>query len=357
MDIANWPTKRGLNQPSAGAVCRPGYRVIERREVISLLVGAVIARPLLASAQPATKVWRVGLLGEGLAPVRGTAHPAVDPLLEGLRERGYDEGRNLRLEARWAEGKIERLPVLAAELVGLRVDTLIAPGTREGLALQKATTTIPIVMLFPGDPVGVGLVTSLASPGGNITGMSLMYPDVSGKRLDLFREIIPTFRRIAILGNLQNAASAADIRATEAAASTLGFQFYTVSVESADHLADGLSEIAKNKPDGLIAIQDTVILSNRGQIAEFAVQNRLASVFPGRAYVASGGLIGYGPNLRQIARRATVYVDKILKGAKPADLPVEQPTAFELIVNLRVARALGITIPFAVLARADEVIE
>jgi putative ABC transport system substrate-binding protein len=277
--------------------------------------------------------------------------------VEGLRERGYDQRRNLAIETRWAAGRIERLPVLAAELVGLRLDVIAAPGTREALALQKATTTIPIVMLFPGDPVGAGLITSLASPGGNITGTSVMYPEVGGKRLELLREIVPTLRRVAIIGNPKNAASAADIRATEAAARTLGLQGRTTSVESMDHLADALSEIVKDKPDGLLAIQDTVILGNRARIAEFAIQHRLASVFPGRTYVVSGGLIGYGPSLPHVARRAAVYVDKILKGAKPADLPVEQPTMFELVINLKTARALGLTIPPAILARADEVIE
>jgi putative ABC transport system substrate-binding protein len=330
---------------------------MRRRDAISLLGGAVIARPISAPAQPAEKVWRIGWLAEGPALPPGAPRFALDPFLEGLRERGYNEGRNLTIERRWAEGRIERLPVVAAELVGLRVDVIIAPGTREALALQKATTTIPIVMLFPGDPVGAGLVKSLASPGGNITGTSLMYPDVGGKRLELLGEIVPTLRRVAIIGNPKNAASAADIRATEAAARTLGLQVRTISIESEDRVADGLSEIVKEKPDGLLAIQDNVIISARRQIAEFAVQNLLASVFPGRIYVESGGLIGYGPSLPLIARRAAVYVDKILKGAKPADLPVEQPTTFELIINLTTAKALGLTVPPSILARADEVFE
>ena len=209
----------------------------------------------------------------------------------------------------------------------------------------------------PGDPIGAGLVTSLAYPGGNITGTSLMMPDIGGKRLQLLREIVPTLRRVAVLGNTKNASTAAELRATEAAAKSLGLQVHAVGVESPDRLDDGLSEIVRDRPDGLLVLLDTLTARYRGQIAEFALQNRLVSVFPGRIYVESGGLVGFGPDLSAVARRAAVYVDKILKGAKPADLPVEQPTKFELLINLKTAKALGLAIPDTLLARADEVIE
>lgn len=184
-----------------------------------------------------------------------------------------------------------------------------------------------------------------------------MYPDIGGKRLELLREVVPVCRRVAILGNLKNAASAADIRATEAAANSLGMQAYIVSVDSSDSLADSLGEIVKGTPDGLLVIQDSVVATSRARIAEFAIQNRLAAVFPGRVYVESGGLIGYGPSLAHVARRAVAYVEKILNGAKPSDLPVEQPTTFELIINSRTAKALGLTLPSSLMARAEEVIE
>jgi putative ABC transport system substrate-binding protein len=328
---------------------------MKRRKLTMML--AALALPQTTAAQPAGRVWRIGWLGEGAAPIPGERRPALDPFVEALRERGYNVGRNLAIEYRFAGGRAERLPILAAELVELRLDLIVAVGTREALALKGATSTTPIVMLFPGDPVGAGLVASLASPGGNITGTSLMYPDLGGKRLELLREVVPVCRRVAILGNLKNAASAADIRATEAAASTLGMQAYIVSVDSPGSLADSLGETVKGKPDGLLVIQDSIVASNRGQIAEFTVQNRLVSVFPGRIYVESGGLIGYGPSLAHVARRAVAYVEKILKGAKPSDLPVEQPTTFELVINSRTAKALGLTLPPSLMARAEEVIE
>ena len=217
-------------------------KIIKRRTLTIIL--ATLALPQVTAGQPVEKVWRIGFLGE-TAPIAGVPQPAIDAFVEALRERRYIDGRNLKIEYRFAQG--ERLPILAAELVGLKLDLLVAVGTREALALKSATSTTPIVMLYPGDPVGAGLVASLASPGGNITGTSLMYPDVSGKRLELLRELVPGVRRIAILGNLKNAASAADIRATEAASNSLGMQAYIVSVESQDSMADSLGELLKDE--------------------------------------------------------------------------------------------------------------
>jgi putative tryptophan/tyrosine transport system substrate-binding protein len=328
-------------------------KIMKRRTLTTIL--ATLALPQVTAGQPVEKVWRIGFLGE-TAPIAGVPqHPVIDAFVEALRERGYIDDRNLKIEYRFDQG--DRLPIQAAELVGLKLDLIVAVGTREALALKSATSTTPIVMLFPGDPVGAGLVASLASPGGNITGTSLMIPDASGKRVELLHELVPGVRRIAILGNLKNAAAAADIRATEAASNSLGMQAFIVTVESQDSMADSLSELLKAKTDGLIAIQDAIVGTSQAQIAEFAVKHRLASVFPGRMYVQSGGLIGYGPSLPHVARRAVAYVEKILKGAKPMDLPVEQPTTFELVINLKTAKALGLTVPPALLARADEVIE
>jgi putative ABC transport system substrate-binding protein len=327
---------------------------LARLTALATLALTLIAAPLAVEAQQAGKKWRICFLNEGSDPSVGQVSSTFIPE---LHELGYVIGQNLTIEYRYAEGKVERLAALAAELVDLKPDAIAAVGTRDALALQTATTRIPIVMLFPGDPVGTGLVQSLASPGANITGTSLMYPDVAGKRLELLKEVVPKLQRIGILGNPRNAAAAADIRATEAAARSQGLQVQTVGADTLERLVDGMGEFLKEKPDGLLVIQDSLIATHPERIAEFALQNRLPAVFPSRFYVARGGLIGYGPDLRHVGRRAAGYVDKILRGAKPADLPVEQPTKFALVINLKTAKALGLTIPPAVLARADEIIQ
>ncbi len=323
----------------------------------TLAFGLVLTlAPLAIEAQQTGRVWRVGWLTE--APDLGPARRVgANLFIAGLRELGYVEGRNLVIEYRFAGGRPERLAELAADLVRANVDVIAAPGTLEALALKATTSTIPIVMVYPGDPVGAGLVTSLPRPGGNITGTSLMFPDLGGKRLELLRELVPTLRRVAILSNPNNASTAADVRATETAAKSIGLEVRLVGVESEERLSVALTDLAKNRPDALLVLQDTLLFVNRGRIAEFAVRNRLVSAFPGRIYVDAGGLVSYGPDLRAVAARAAVYVDKILKGAKPADLPVEQPTKFELVINLKTAKALGLTIPASVMLRADHIIE
>jgi putative tryptophan/tyrosine transport system substrate-binding protein len=326
---------------------------MRRREFLTLLTGAAVGWPVAAQGQSIRKVWRLGWLFEGVPTL--TRPPAA--FFAALQDLGYTEGQNLTVEYRFANLRFERLPELATELVGLKVDVIVSPNTQALLALQQATSTIPIVMMFPGDPVGTGLVKSLAHPGANITGTSLMMPDIGGKRLELLKEIVPTMERVVIFGNSKNVATAVDIGATEAAARLMGLQVRMVSVDSSDRLENGLDEMVNAKPDGVIVVQDALIAVHRERIAKVALQNRLASIFPGRDYVESGGLAGFGPNLDAISRRAAVYVDKILKGAKPADLPVEQPTHFELSINMNTAKALGITIPPVVLASADEVIE
>jgi len=329
--------------------------MIRRREFISLVGGAAVGWPLAAHGQSIRKVWRLAWLSEGMRPPSRNTYEAA--FFAALQELGYTEGQNLTVEYRYANTRFEGLPELATELVGLKVDVIVALATQALLALQRATSTIPIVMVLPGDPVGTGLVKSLAYPGANITGTSLMYPDMGGKRLQLLKEIVPTMGRVAIFGNSKNPSTAVDMRAAEAAARLMGLQAYMVSVDSPDRLENGLDELVNAKPDGVIVVQDSLIFINRERIAKVALQNGLASIFPGRDYVETGGLAGFGPNLETITRRAAVYVDRIFKGAKPADLPVEQPTHFELSINMKTAKALGLTIPPSIIARADEVIE
>src|SRR5262245_58024869 len=321
---------------------------MRRREFIALLSGAAVGWPLAAQGQSVRKVWRLGWLSEGVR-----AHAAF---FAALQELGYTEGQNLTVEYRFANTGYERLSELATELVGLKVDVIVR-NTQALLALQQATSTIPIVMTLVGDPVVAGLVKSLAHPGANITGTSLMMPDIGGKRVQLLKEIVPTMERVAIFGNSKNASTAVEMGATQAAARSMGLQVYMVSVDSSDRLENGLDEMVNAKPDGVIVVLDSLTAQHRERIAKVALQNRLASIFPARYYVESGGLVGFGPNTDAISRRAAVYVDKIFKGAKPVDLPVEQPTHFELSINTKTAKALGITIPAAVLARADGVIE
>jgi putative ABC transport system substrate-binding protein len=329
---------------------------MDRRMFLETLAGSLLAAPLAAGAQQAGKVWRIGLLQEG-PNSRLDPGAAVNGFLDGLRDLGYVEGRNLIIEHRYANNQPERIPEFAAELVRLKVDVIVTAGTRETVTAKAATSTIPIVMLFVGDPVGAGLVSSLTHPGANVTGTSVMMVDFSGKRLELLREIVPKLRRVAILGNPRNASTAADMRAAETAARSLGLTVYSVEVDSAPRLDAALADMTRGRPDGVLVIQDALTFSHRRDIAAAALRARLASVSPRSAYVKDGGLLGYGPDLYALAGRAASLVDKVLKGAKPGDLPIEQPTKFELIINLKTAKALGLTLPPSLLQRADQVIE
>jgi putative ABC transport system substrate-binding protein len=324
---------------------------MKRREFMTFIGGAAAVWPLAAKAQSKQKVWRLGWLSEG-----GPGEPGA-VIFNALKELGYTEDQNLAVERRFADRRYERLPALAAELIALRLDVIVAPSTQALIALQQATTTIPIVMVLPGDPIVSGLVKSLSHPGANITGTSLMMPDLGSKRIQLLKEIVPTIRRVAIIGNAKNASSATDMRATEAAAKLINLQVHAVGVDSSERLESGLQEIVNERLEGIVVVLDSFTFANAERIAEIALRNRLASVVPGRHYAVSGGLAGFGPNLDAISRHAAVYVDKILKGAKPADLPVEQPTKFELVINLKTAKTLGVTVPDSLLATADEVIE
>ena len=293
----------------------------------------------------------------------GNATPALETaLLEGLRlglrERGYIEGKNIEVHYRWANGSIDALPALTAELIALKVDVIVTAGTPAALAAKKATTTIPIVMAAVGDPVATGIVPSLARPGGNITGLSTLYTQLEGKRIQILREFVPRMKRIALLTNPANAFTSVILQSTRAAteAQHLAAQIYEVS--AVPEFEKVFAAIAKSKPDAMAVLADRPFLvSNRKRIVEFAAQNRIPAIYPFSEFMDDGGLVFYGPNFPDMFRRAATYVDKIIKGAKPADLPLEQPTRFEFIINAKTAKALGLTIPQSFMISADKVIE
>jgi putative ABC transport system substrate-binding protein len=327
---------------------------MKRRAFVSLLGGAAAAWPLAAHAQQGGKRYMVGILSAGGGGVQAALNAAFS---DGLREWGWVEGKNVVFESRNAEDRLERLPELVADLVRLKVDVIVAAGTLAPLAAKQATATIPIVMTTAGDPLGSGLVASLARPGGNVTGMSLMVPDLGAKRLELLKELLPRLSRVAVLWNAANPYSALVYKETQAAGRTLGIDVQSLEVRGPDDF-DGTLETARRlRPDALITVEDPLTASYRKQIADFAAGQQLPSLHGIREFVAAGGLISYGANLADLSRRAAYYVDKIFKGAKPADLPVQQPTKFELVINLKTARALGLTVPPTLIARADEVIE
>jgi putative ABC transport system substrate-binding protein len=318
--------------------------------IVTLLL-SLLAVPLAAAAQPPGKVYRIGFLSTNPPPAR-----VWDALLDGLRERGYRDGWNLVFERRFSEGHAERFPELAAELVRLRVDLIIVITTPAALAAKHATQTIPIIIPSAIDPVGAGLVASLARPGGNITGLSALGPELSGKRLELLKEVIPGMTRVAVLWNGANPANAVVWQETQAAARALGLQLHSQDVQRSQDLEGAFALTAQARPDALLVLGDSLIYMSEQQIAEFATQHHLPSMFGRRESVMAGGLMYYGSSPPDRFRRAADYVDKILKGAKPADLPVEQPMKFELVINLTTAEALGLTIPPTLLFQADEVI-
>jgi putative ABC transport system substrate-binding protein len=274
-----------------------------------------------------------------------------------LRELGWVEGKNVVFEPRFAENRLERLPELATDLVRLKVDVIAAAGTLAPLAAKQATSTIPIVMTAAGDPLGSGLVASLARPGGNVTGMSLMAPDLGGKRLELLKEVVPRLARVAVLWNAANPYSALVFKETQAAGRTLGIQIQSLEVRAPDNFDGAFEGARRERPDALITVEDPLTFSQQQRVADFTAEQQLPSLHGLREFAAAGGLMSYGASLVDLFRRAAGYVDKILRGAKPADLPVQQPSKFELVINLKTARALGLEVPPTLIARADEVIE
>jgi putative ABC transport system substrate-binding protein len=324
---------------------------MRRREFITLLGGAAVAWPLAARAQQLGKVYRVAFFTAGALAV------PLSVFVQALQQLGWIEGKNIVLEIRYADNRLDRLPEMAAELVRLKVDVIVASGTLAPLAAKQATTTIPIVMGAAGDPVGSGLVTSLARPDGNVTGLSLMSPDLAGKRLELLKELLPRISRVAVIWNAANPYPAQVFRETENAARTLGIEVQSLEVKSPDDFDRVFESARLKRPDALITVEDPLTANYLKQISDFAAANKLPSIYGFREFVAVGGLMSYGVSLSDLYKRAAIYVDKILKGAKPSDLPVEQPTKFELVINLKTAKALGLTVPPSLLARADEVIE
>jgi len=325
---------------------------VNRRAFLRIVPCALLASPLAVKAQQAGKAYRIGFLGNSTAALEANL---VGPFREGLRELGYVEGRNVQIEYRWAEGKYERFPELVAELVALKVDVLVTAGTPAALAVKRATTTIPLVMVAVGDPVGTGLVASLARPGGSMTGLTSIAPDLEGKRLELLREAVPKLSRVSVIWNPANPFHVTAEKEARSAAQVLQMKVHSVGVRTAQELDPAFVAIVKERPGAFIVLADRIFLHNRGRIVDFAARHRLPAVYAYRELVEAGGLMSFGPNYADMHRRAATFVDKILKGAKPADLPVEQPTKFELLINLKTAKALGLTIPPSLLARADEV--
>ena len=325
--------------------------VIDRRAFIVAVTGALLAAPVAAEAQQTRKVPRVGVMGGQSAEIS----PPILALRQGLSELGYVEGENIAIEWRWAQGKNERYPDLAAELVKLKVDIIVAATTPGAQAAQRATKTIPIVMGFASDPVAGGLVANLARPGGNITGLGVPTSEMVGKRLQLLREVVPTVARIAVL--IDPSQPDTDLRETEAAARALGVPLQVWKVRSGGELDRTFTAIVRERAAGIIILPGSTTFAYRAHIAQLAVKHGLPTSAWARDLTEAGSLMSYGANQHDVVRRAAYFVDKILKGAKPADLPVEQPTKFDLVINLKTAKALGLTIPQSLLQRADQVIE
>jgi putative ABC transport system substrate-binding protein len=326
----------------------------ERRKFLATLGGAA-AWPLAARAQQAAaRLPRIGFLGNSTAELETNL---VGPFRDGLRALGYEEGGNIAIEYRWAEGKYERFPALIAELVASNVDVIVTAGTPASLAVKNATASIPLVMIAVGEPVATGLVASLARPGGNVTGVTSISPEIEGKRLELLREVEPRISHIAVLWNAASPVQVIQERETQAAAQVLGMKMLSLGVRTLEEIEDAFAAIIRERPGALLVLADRLFLHHRTLIMEFAARHRLPGVHAYRELVEAGGLMSYGPSYADMHRRAATYVDKILKGEKPADLPVERPVKFELILNLKTAKRLGLEIPATVIARADEVIE
>lgn len=324
-----------------------------RTGILIVVLTMLAALPPVADAQPAGKAPRVAYLSASSAVT-----PAVKAFRQGLRDLGYVEGRDIQIEYRWADGRFERLPALAAELVHLGVNIIVAANTPAALAAKIATSTIPIILVTSGDPVGSGLVASLARPGGNVTGLSLTpTPAISGKHLELLKEAFPSITHVAVLANPANPPTAGLLKEIELAARSLGLRLRVVQVREPKEFGDAFATMKNERVPALLVIADPLVADNRDRIVAFAATNRLPAIYPYRTFVDAGGLMSYGADLSDLNRRAAAYVDRILKGANPAELPIEQPAKFELVVNLKTAKALGLTIPPSLLLRADHVIQ
>jgi len=327
---------------------------MDRRAFLGTLAGGLLAAPLAAEAQPAGRMPRIGYLG-----TRTPSDFGLDAFRQGLGELGWVENQNIVIDYRFAEGKFDRLPDLAAELVRLKVDILVTHSTPGAAAGKNATDSIPIVMIAVGDPVGLGLIASLGRPGGNVTGLSfsIVGLEMIGKQQELLKETVPKIRRVAILSNATNPTKPVGIRDVNVAARSLGVQLQLLEAGGPNEFDSAFAAMARERVGALLVVADSMFVFHRTRLADLAARSRLPAVYGWREHVEAGGLMSYGPSLRDLFRRAATYVDKILRGTKPAELPVEQPTKFEVVVNLKTAKALGLTIPPSVLQRADQVIE
>jgi ABC-type uncharacterized transport system substrate-binding protein len=326
---------------------------VKRRQFITLLGGAA-AWPLSARAQQAQRVPRIGVLLPG---TRSSFAVRVEALRQGLQQLGYVEGRTIALEWRFADEKFDRLPDLATDLAALPVDIIVANGTPATRAAKGATSLIPIVMVSVSDPVSTGLVASLARPGGNVTGLSIFGPDLSGKRLELLKEAVAKLTRVAALFNPTNGTSHLELREMQAAARTLNVELRSVEVSTPNTMEIAFGAVMRENAEAFVVLTDGLLFSERKAIADLAAKHRLPGIYWEPEFSRAGGLMSYGPSSTDLSRRSAGYVDQIIKGASPADLPVQQPTKFELVINLKTAKALGLEIPPTLLARADEVIE
>jgi putative ABC transport system substrate-binding protein len=323
---------------------------MKRRQFIALLGGAAAVWPVTAGAQHAGKMWRIAFITQAETNI-------YEALFERLRELGYVEGQNIIIERRYAEGRAEKFQEFAAEMVRLKADLIITITTPAALAAKNATTTIPIVIPTAIDPVGTGLIASLARPGGNITGGAVLTGEMAAKRLELLKEVVPSLSRTAVLWNSANPANALAWRETQGAARALGVTLQSHEVQGPKDFEVAFARMAEERPDALFVLDDALTIQYRKEIADFAMQKRLPSVFAAKDRVEAGGLMSYGPRYSEMMRHAASLVDKILRGAQPANLPMEQPTTFELVINLKTAKAIGLTVPPLLLSRADEVIE
>jgi putative ABC transport system substrate-binding protein len=328
---------------------------MKRREFITLVGGAAISWPLAARAQQPGKTYRVGLLATGGA--FGAGDERRKTILEGLAARGFVEGRNLVFEVRWGEGRYERLSELAAALKASNIDVIVTFGYPAALAAKAAAKDVPIVVTGSGDPVATGLAEGLARPGGNLTGMTELSTELSAKRLEILKEAVPNLRRVAMLWNAADLGMTLRYRAAETAAQVLNVGIQTLGVREPNDFDHAFAEMTRSRPDAILMVSDALTILNRKRVIEFATANGLPAIYELSALVRDGGLMSYGPNQGAIGERAADFVARILRGARPADLPLEQPTKFELVINLKTAKALGLELPPTLIARADEVIE
>jgi putative ABC transport system substrate-binding protein len=328
--------------------------MIVRAAFAAAVTLGLLAAPLAGEAQPARGTHRIGFLDGGSA---GPSAPIVEQFRQGLRELGYTEGQNIVIEYRWAEGKPDRLPELAADLVRLKVDLIVAPISTSAQAAHQATRTIPIVMIGVGDPIALGLAASLSRPGGNVTGTASYGPELVGKNLELLKDVVPDIKRVAIFWTPGNPAHVQSLKDLEEPGRLLAIQVLALKIVSPDDFEGAFRTAVTERAAAAWFFGEPMFIIHRARIATLALNARLPTMFLVRRHVDAGGLMSYGPKFADLYRRAATYVDKILKGAKPGDLPIEQPTTFELVINLKTAKALGLTIPPALLLRADEIIQ